>query len=319
MEEKKIKIAVPKGIEPTRIDIFLAGNDKIELSRTQIKKMIGEKLIMIPDKGVKPNFILRGGETIEVTIPEEVPFRLIAQDIPLNIVFEDEYLMIVNKPPGMVVHPARGNWEGTLLNAILHHTREISRIGGDHRPGIVHRLDKATSGLLIFAKSEKAHRKLTYMLEKRRIHRTYQALVWGIPKKFKMTIDLPLGHNPKDHKKRAVVPGGKESLTVYEVIKLYDFTSHLSIKLHTGRTHQIRVHMNHIGHPVFGDPDYGGRDERLGGVAPQFREKAKRLLELIDRQALHAKTLGFMHPISGEKLSFDSELPDDIQNIIDNL
>ncbi|MBN1755456.1 RluA family pseudouridine synthase [bacterium] len=319
MEETKITVSVPEGIEPIRIDLYLVSLPQVELSRSQIKHLIQEKLIVIPGKGIKPNFQLRGGESIDISIPEAVRPRLIAQDIPLDILYEDDHLLVVNKPAGMVVHPARGNWQDTLINAILYHTKIESNIGGEFRPGIVHRLDKETSGLLIVAKTEKAQHSLSYQIEKRKIERKYVALIWGTPREAAGIIDLSLGHHPRDHRKRAVIPGGKKAVTEYQVLQYYPFLTLLEVKLHTGRTHQIRVHMEHIGHPVFGDPDYGGREERLKGIAPNYRLTASELLKLIDRQALHARTIGFSHPISREFMQFESPLPQDIKAVLDSL
>jgi len=289
------------------------------LSRSQIQKLIRQKLVAIPGKGIKPAFILTGGEEITITIPEAEPLRLIPEEIPLDIRYEDEHLLVINKPPGMVVHPARGHFAGTLVHAVLAHTKNLSSLGGQTRPGIVHRLDKDTSGLLIVAKDNKAHNRLMKALSERKIGREYIALVWGHLPQETGSIEQPIGHNPKEHKKMAVVPNGKPARTDYLLLEDFPFLSLVTFHLHTGRTHQIRVHALHIGHPVFGDPEYGGREERIGGIAPEYRKQARELLALIDRQALHARRLTFAHPITSETITTEAPLPEDIQKVIEAL
>lgn len=316
MEEKK-KIIVPEDIVPVRLDVYLVKYG-LGLSRSQIQKFIRSGNIVVLGKGTKPNFILRGGETIEVSIPKEEPLRAIPQDIPLNIVYEDEYLLVVDKPPGMVTHPARGAWSGTLLNALLYHIKELSRFDDPIRAGIVHRLDKDTSGLLLVAKREDIHLILSRALSERKIKREYFAIVWGRIVSGG-TVDAPIGRSPKDPTRMAVVQSGRKAITHYDIIANYDFLTSLRLNLETGRTHQIRVHMWYIGHPVFGDPQYGGREERLGGIHPKYRKAAKDLLNLIDRQALHAWKLSFFHPVTGLKMEFSSRFPPDITSVLDYL
>ena len=318
LDSKRITIEVPEDIVPCRLDVYLV-QCGIGLSRNQIQKLIREKNIEVIDKGTKPNFILRGGETIEIEIPQEEPFRLIPEDIPIDIIYEDDYLLVVNKPAGMITHPARGNWTGTLLNAVLNHTKSISPIGGDFRPGIVHRLDKDTSGLLIIAKKASTHRTLSAMLSKREIHRQYLAILWGHLREDNLIVDAPIGHHPKEPIKRWVVPNGHPAKSEFSVIASFDFLQLVKVKLYTGRTHQIRVHSAYIGHPVFGDGDYGGRDERLGGIAPQFRKSAKELLDIARRQMLHAYRLEFTHPETKEKMVLNAPLPMDFLKIFDKL
>lgn len=310
-----VKITVPLEIPPTRLDRYLGGTD-LGLSRNQIQKLIREKLIEVPGKGIKPAFILIGGEEIHITIPETEPLRLVPEDIPLDIRYEDEYLVVVNKSPGMVVHPARGHFTGTLVHALLAHCEKLSDIGGQTRPGVVHRLDKNTSGLIIFAKDDLAHRRLAKALSARKIEREYFGIVWGKPRESFGTIDKPIGHNPKDHKKMAVVDGGKTARTDYLIEREYRILSSAVFQLHTGRTHQIRVHLRAIGHPIFGDPEYGGREERIGGSVPEYHRFARKLLSKIDRQALHARRLTFDHPITSEKISIEAPIPSDMESII---
>ena len=310
----KREFDIANDIIPTRLDIYLVQRG-LGLSRNQIQKGIREKWIRVVGKGTKPGFILRGGEHIIVELPETEPFRLVAENIPLNIVYEDDDIVIINKPAGMVVHPARGWWSGTLVHGLLYHINKLSSIGKDTRPGIVHRLDKDTSGLLVVAKSEKAHYHLASALAVHKIKRIYFALVWGsMPAEG--IIDYPIAHNPRSHKKMAIVVGGKPARTKFTKIKDYQFLSSLRVELGTGRTHQIRVHLSYLGHPVFGDSDYGGRDERLKNIPTQFRHRAAKLLRLINHQALHAWELHFTHPITGKQMDFITELPEDIKNIL---
>ena len=317
-EAKKITIEVPEDVIPCRIDVYLV-QQGLGLSRSQIQKLIRDKKIRVVDKGTKPNFILRGGETIEIEIPEQEEFRLVPENIPIDIVYEDEHLLVVNKPPGMVTHPARGNWQGTLLNAVLYHTGQLSNIGGDFRPGIVHRLDKDTSGLLVIAKRASVHLQLSDMLSRREISRQYLALVWGHIPLDSLVVEAPIGRHPKDPLKRAVVVGGKPAKTQFFPIAHFEFTQLVRAKLYTGRTHQIRVHAKHIGHPIFGDPDYGGRETQIHGIAPQYRIAAKRLLELAPRQMLHAWFLRFFHPVREQWMHFFAPLPEDFKNVLENL
>ncbi len=289
------------------------------MNRSQIQKLIRDKNIEIPGKGVKPAFILYGGEEITVRIPEKEPLHLKPEDIPLDIPYEDEDLLVVNKPPGMVVHPARGHFSGTLVHALLSHTADLSAIGGQTRPGIIHRLDKDTSGLLIVAKRDIAHSRLARELSNRKIKREYTALVWGHMPDESGSIERNIGHNPKNHRKMAVVESGKPARTDYSVEIDYGLLSLVTFRLHTGRTHQIRVHAQYIGHPVFGDPDYGGRESRLGGVVAEKRPLAGELLELINRQALHARRLTFKHPMTAETVSVEAPLPDDMKEVIERL
>lgn len=312
---EKLEIDVPKGIPKTRIDLYLV-QAGVPLSRSRIKRLIQERRIEVVGKGTKPNFILRGGEKIIVRIPDEPNIKLEAEPIKLNIVYEDDYLLVVNKPAGMVVHPSKGHHSGTLLNAIMHHTTQLSPVGGDLRPGIVHRLDKDTSGLLIIAKSERAHLALSNALAERRIHRRYVAIIWGHPATHSGRIDLRLGRHPKEPTKVGVVPNGVVAITDYTSREYFDFLTLVDVTLQTGRTHQIRVHFSHTGHPVFGDYNYSGREERIGGIDPKYRPLANRLLKIIDRQALHAIHLDFDHPISREHLSLESDIPDDMSAVL---
>ncbi len=253
---------------------------------------------------------------------------VVAENIPLDIVYEDDHLLVVNKPAGMVVHPAYGHYTGTLVNALLYHySSALSNVNDPTRPGIVHRLDKDTSGLMIVAKNDIAHARLARQFAKKTLYREYWAIVWGLfstshsRKRSNVdmtgTVEASLGRSKSDRKKIAVTEGGKEAVTDYSVIEEFEYLSLIQCKLRTGRTHQIRVHMHHIGHPVFGDPTYGGRKINVGGS--ENKNKVNQLLDILPRQALHAKTISFIHPVSKEVLRFESELPDDMKKAIEVL
>ena len=252
------------------------------------------------------------GDKVIVTIPKPPPPEVVAEDIPIEIVHEDEAIIIVNKAAGMVTHPAFANYTGTLVNALLYHTRELSTERGEERAGILHRLDKDTSGLLAVAKTDQAHQFISRQFAAHDIEREYQAIVWGSMPDRRGRISAPLARHPSDRKKMAVVEGGKEAATRYEVLRDYGFLSHVSLRLETGRTHQIRVHMSSVRHPVFGDPTYGGRRILYGNITARFKQLINDLLVLLPRQALHARTLGFIHPVSKELIRFESPLPEDI-------
>jgi 23S rRNA pseudouridine1911/1915/1917 synthase len=317
-EIERKTIFVPDDVIPCRIDLYLVQNG-VGLSRSQIQKLILEGKISVVGKGIKSNFIIKGGEQIEIAIEGSIPTPLIAEDIPIDVVFEDEHLIVVDKPSGMVTHPARGNFDGTLLNAVLHHTGEISNIGGDYRPGIVHRLDKDTTGLIILAKRAQVHLKLSAMLSRREIHRRYLALLWWHLPESIMTVDAPLGRNKSFPTKRGVDKNGQSAKTEFRVVQSFGFTDLAIAKLFTGRTHQIRVHAQHIGHPVFGDSDYGGDEARLGCIPPQFRQSAQEALELTTRQLLHAFNLSFVHPVTDKLIDLYSPLPNDFIEVLKNI
>ncbi len=287
------------------------------LSRSRIKALIeagharaGGRTIMEPSHRVKP------GQTFAILIPEALPAEPRAQAIPLDILYEDEALIVVNKPAGMVVHPAPGNEEATLVNALIAHCgSSLSGIGGVRRPGIVHRLDKDTSGLMVAAKTDAAHRALSAAFARREVERAYQAVVWGMPPRPEGRIEGAIGRHPVDRKRMAVLRrGGKPALTTYKVLKSFGSVASLvECRLATGRTHQIRVHMAAVGHPVMGDPVYGRATVvRLKGLGPA----ARAAVEGLGRQALHATVLGFRHPATGERVRWEVGLPSDIGNLI---
>jgi 23S rRNA pseudouridine1911/1915/1917 synthase len=318
--EKKIRIVLPEGKKKERIDTYLA-NSVENASRSRIQKLIKADLVTVNNKVVKANYLLSPGEVIELTIPVTPrPEETEPEDIPLNIIYEDDYLLIVNKPPGMVAHPSLGNYSGTLVNALLHYTQKLSKLNKPGRPGIVHRIDKDTSGLLLIAKDEWTHAQLARQFADHSIEREYQAVCWGIFKDRKGEIIGNITRSNKDRKLFTVSKTeGKYAHTFYNVIEEFEFASLVKLHLKTGRTHQIRVHLAHIKHPVFGDPAYGGRKIVYGSEFSKMKSKVENLLQIIHRQALHAKTLGFIHPHTKEKVFFDSEFPEDINQLIGKL
>ncbi|KLN62081.1 pseudouridine synthase [Kiloniella spongiae] len=303
-----------------RLDRFLVQHLP-DLSRSRLQALIIEKCLTI-DKAVieTPNYRLKPGQQVSLTVPSAVDPEPIAQDIPLDIVYEDPYLLIVNKPSGMVVHPAPGNSDGTLVNALLYHCGDdFKGIGGVKRPGIVHRIDKDTSGLMVVAKTDECHQGLVKLFATHDIERSYNAIVWGFPKPSASQIQGNIGRSPKNRKKMAVVPaGGKRAVTHYKTLEIFSdgAASLIECRLETGRTHQIRVHMTHIGHPLLGDPLYGSQSQ---GRIKNLPAEAQSLMKDFQRQALHAKTLGFSHPITRENLSFSSELSRDLKDLIISL
>ncbi len=319
MNETIINITVPPGKKKERIDVFLA--HQIEnASRNKVQNAIKRGYVTIDGEPVKANHIVAPGESITVTLPMPPPPDAVPEDIPVNIVYEDESLIIVNKPPGMVTHPAYGNYSGTLVNALLYHIQSgLADTDDPMRPGIVHRLDKDTSGLMVIAKNDHALHFISKQFSERTIDREYWAIVWGTFPENKGTIEASLGRSKSDRKKMAVREDGKPAITRYEVIEEYDGLSLIKLKLLTGRTHQIRVHLASEHRPVFGDPTYGGRRIVYGGVTPKRKAFIQNLLEHLPRQALHAKTIGFVHPDKKERVFFETDLPDDMVYVVEQL
>jgi len=317
-EKENLRLIVPAGEHRKRIDVYLTNHIE-NATRSKVQSAIEQGLVLVNGKVVKPSYKLNPNDIIDLTLPRPPRVEAKAENIPINIVYEDDVLLVVNKPAGMVVHPAYGNYSGTLVNALLYHCNQLSTVNTSLRPGIVHRLDKDTSGLLVVAKTDYAHAFLAKQFQKRTIERDYWAIVWGNFKTNKGIIEADLGRSKRDRKKVAVIAGGKRAVTEYEVLEEFDFLSLVRLHLKTGRTHQIRVHLAHIGHPVFGDPTYNGRNPEWGGLKGKKSQQAVNLLKLISRQALHAKTLGFIHPISNEFMRFDSEIPDDMKSVLDNI
>jgi 23S rRNA pseudouridine1911/1915/1917 synthase len=310
---RRIDILAPPDEVPVRIDVFLSRHDP-SLSRSRIQHLIEDGSVTLDGVPVRSSARVKPGCRIALLLPDPVASCLAAENLPLDVRYEDDHLLVVNKPPGMAVHPASGTRSGTLVNALLHRCASLSGINGVLRPGIVHRLDKDTSGLLVAAKDDATHRGLTEQLQARTVERLYVAYAWGHMASEAGRIEAPIGRHPEDRKRMAVTErGSRPAATRYRTEARYSFLSRLALRLETGRTHQIRVHLAHSGHPVFGDPVYGGRDKRIAGIAPEHREEARRLLGLVRRQALHAETLGFLHPITGRELRFRAEPPEDMQ------
>jgi len=302
-----------------RLDRVLARNHQ-ELSRARIQSLIeGGRLIAGGATITDANYRVKPGERLTLKIPPARPARPEPQDIPLRIAYEDEHLLVVDKPAGLVVHPAAGNPDGTLVNALIAHCGEsLSGIGGERRPGIVHRLDKDTSGLMVVAKTDEAHIGLSNALSARSLTREYAALLWGVPDPRDGEIEGDIGRSRRNRKKMDVLrEGGKAALTRYRVERAYGRVASLvACRLATGRTHQIRVHMTHIGHPVVGDPLYGGRHQALTEALPvELQEK----LAGFRRQALHARRIAFHHPATNEVIDLQSPLPDDMAALVDSL
>jgi 23S rRNA pseudouridine1911/1915/1917 synthase len=303
-----------------RLDVYLT-REITHHSRSYVQHLIREGLVTIDGRPVKANHSVRPNEVIRVCIPPPVASDLQPEAIPLDICYEDEYLLVVNKAAGMVVHPACGNFTGTLVNAVLYHCGKLSTVNGAVRPGIVHRLDKNTSGLIVIAKDNFTNRKLAEQFTNRTIQREYRALVWGHPRPESGRIDTYLARHPQDRKRIAVTtnPSGKRAITNFEVLEKFTFLTYLRLKLETGRTHQIRVHLNYLGHPVFGDETYDGRQKMVLRLNQKDRQFALELLKLTPFQALHALTLGFVHPFKATFMSFRSDLSVNFQLLLQKL
>ena len=292
-----------------RLDRFLA--DQLGISRTQAARLVADKLVSIAGQTARASRLLTRGDRITLRIPSQEPPRTIQpRALPLTVVFEDEHLAVIDKPAGLVVHPAPGHWDDTLVNALV--ARGTTLAGGaEGRPGIVHRLDRDTSGLMLVAKTDLAHRRLGAAIAARRVRRTYAALSWGHLDSGLLRIDQPIARHPSDRKRMVVSPKGRAARTDAQVIAKFESVDLLRLELHTGRTHQIRVHLEHVGHPVVGDPVYGGGgSRRISGAA---RHAAERVARAAPRQALHAAALAFRHPVSGAPVEFHSEWPSDLR------
>jgi 23S rRNA pseudouridine1911/1915/1917 synthase len=309
---------VPENQHPARIDQFLT--KRLErITRSFLQKLIKDGKITVNDKVVKPSHHVKPGEQIVITFPPPKTYDLVPEDIPLNIIYEDESIIVINKQAGIVMHPAYANLRGTLVNALLHYSEHLSTLSGDYRPGLVHRLDKDTSGLIVVAKNDFVHARLAAQFSERTILREYRALVWGRFKQKSGRIESLINRSSKDRTRMIISKVGKAAITNYEVLDEYPLISLLGVKLETGRTHQIRVHLAAKGHPVLGDHTYGGRNKQLIKLNHQDQQIGLELLHLMPRQALHAKTLGFLHPETGQEMFFDSEIPEDMQIVIDFL
>ena len=281
-----------------RLDRFLADRCA-DLSRTRIKRLIADGEVTVEGFPSNAGFRLKSGQSVTIRMPDPVPSHILPQNIPIDVICEDEHLLVVDKPAGMPVHPGVGHPDSTLLNAVLGISPEIAEVGGTLRPGLVHRLDKDTSGLMVIAKTDNAHRSLARQLKRRTVNKGYLAVVLGKLEPTEAIIEAPIGRDPNDRKKMAIVEDGREASTRYRTIARLPGCTYVDVRPKTGRTHQIRVHFASIGHPVFGDATYGIPDPRLS------------------RQFLHAASLEFEHPETGEKVGFGSPLPDDLKTVLD--
>jgi len=299
-----------------RLDLYLAARN-LSLSRSQIKRAIDHGQISVNDTDAKPGYHIRGGDRVRITIEPPRPCGLEPEEIPLTVVFEDEFLVVVNKPAGMVVHPGAGNPGGTLVNALLAHCDDLSGIGGYVRPGIVHRLDKDTSGLIVVAKTDSIHRFLADQFKERRVTKIYQAIVHGVMRRDEGVINAAIGRHPVDRKKMSTASRkGKTALTRWIVRERFNGATCIDASIETGRTHQIRVHLSAIGHPLVGDSEYGGAKKRISAIADQ---KVRAALSAAGRQALHAGYLSFYHPHYGTVVEFSAPLPADMRSVLEQL
>jgi len=304
-----------------RIDKFLSSRLE-NTSRTRIQAAANAGNILVNDIPVKPNYRVKPADVIQIVLPNPPrEIELIPQNIPLDIVYEDQDVIVVNKKAGMVVHPAYGNYTGTLINALMYHFKDLPLFQtGELRPGLVHRIDKNTSGLLVIAKNEFAMNRLASQFFNRTTGRRYVALVWGAPDPEEGTVTGHVGRNIRDRKIMQVFPDGsqgKHAVTHYKILEKFSYVSLIECRLETGRTHQIRVHMSYIGHPLFNDEEYGGDRILKGTTFTKYQQFVRNCFEILPRQALHAKSLSFDHPVTGERMSFDSDLPEDMQQAIE--
>lgn len=298
--ENDNEIVIVSETENERIDVYISGRLE-DISRSFVQNLIADGNITVNDKNIKSNYKVKLNDSIRIILPEPEILDVVAEDIPIEIVYEDGDLAVINKPQGMVVHPAPGHYSGTLVNGLMYHLKNLSSINGVMRPGIVHRLDMNTSGLMLVAKNDKSHNFLAKCLKEHSINRIYYALVEGNIKADSGVIDAPLGRSEKDRKKRTVTyKNSKNAVTNYWVIERFGKYTLIKCKLETGRTHQIRVHMKYIGHPVVGDDVYGSKANKFG----------------LNGQLLHSKSVGFIHPSTGEYMEFESDLPDYFQKVL---
>lgn len=315
------RFVVDPGQSLIRIDKYITA--RIEgASRTRIQAAADAGNILVNNNPVKPSYRVKPSDLIKILLPNPPrEIELVPENIPLNIVYEDDHVIVINKEPGMVVHPAYGNYTGTLVNALMWHLRDNPLFRtGEQRPGLVHRIDKNTSGLLVVAKNELAHNMLARQFFERTTERQYIAIVWGVPSPEEGTVTGNVGRNPRDRKVMYVFSDGSEgkhAVTHYRVIDDLGYISIIECRLETGRTHQIRVHLSHIGHPLFNDEEYGGNRILRGTTFSKYQQFVRNCFNILPRQALHAKSLGFTHPADRKWMHFDSELPDDMSQLIE--
>jgi 23S rRNA pseudouridine1911/1915/1917 synthase len=315
------RFMVDRGQELMRIDKYLV-QKLSQVSRTRIQAAAQAGNILVNEKPIKPSYKVKPEDIVSIVLPHPPQYvEILPEDIPLDIVYEDEDLVVLNKRAGMVVHPGHGNFSGTLINALLHHFRDLPLFqSGEMRPGLVHRIDKNTSGIMVVAKNELALNRLARQFYDHTISRKYIALVWGVPDPPDGTIEGHIGRNNRDRTKMFVFPDGYEgrpAITHYKIIERFGYVSLVECRLETGRTHQIRVHFQYIRHPLFNDADYGGDQVLRGTISASYRQFIHNCFALLPRQALHARSLEFTHPRTGKIISFDSPLPEDMQQVIE--
>jgi 23S rRNA pseudouridine1911/1915/1917 synthase len=315
------RIAADPGQAPVRIDKFLF--DRLaNVTRNKIQNGIKEGFVKVNDQVIKQNYKVKPCDDIRISLPNPPRDKnIVPENIPLDIFYEDDHVLVVNKPAGMVVHPAYQNWNGTLVNALVYHFQNLPEMkGNEGRPGLVHRIDKDTSGLLVIAKTEPAMNALAKQFFDHSIERTYWALAWGIPTEIKGTINVMLGRSLKDRRITAAFPDGdygQRAVTHYELLEDLRYVSLIKCNLETGRTHQIRAHMKYLGHPLFNDSTYGGDQILKGTVFSKYKAFVENCFKVMPRQALHAKSLGFIHPTTKERMFFESDLPEDFRKVIE--
>jgi 23S rRNA pseudouridine1911/1915/1917 synthase len=323
LSESPQEFEVKPRTDGKRIDVYLASRFT-DYSRRVIQKVIDAEAVLVNGRPVKASYRVRPGDRVSIHLPDLSTTTPEPEDLPIEVVYEDESLTVVNKPPGMVTHPARGNWRGTLVNALQFHFDTLSTLAGEHRPGIVHRLDRDTTGLLVVVKTDLAHRRLALQFELREVHKEYLALVHGVPQRDSDYIERTIGFHPTSREKmaiRAPEDGGKDAVTFYQVVERFRDCALVRCEPLTGRTHQIRIHLTHIGHPILADKLYSGRDRiTLSDVlGPESRSAAASEQVLIDRQALHAHRLRFQHPLTGRELDLTAPLPEDMARTLEAL
>jgi len=314
--DEPLELTVGEEFADRRLDWFLAQRLPA-YSRTRLREAINAADVLVDGKREKASFLVRPGQRISVVVPKSRPTGAVPENIPLEILFEDESLAVIDKPPGMVVHPARGHWQGTLVSALAYHFDHLSQVGGPSRPGIVHRLDRDTSGVIVVAKEDLAHRRLAGQFERREVKKEYFAVVAGVPDRDRDYVDRPIGRHPTQREKMAILnkAESREAVSFYEVEERFRGFTTMRIMPRTGRTHQIRVHLGSIGCPVLCDREYGGRRSITVGELCDNDEATV----LLERQALHARRLGFRHPISGEPLEFEAPIAEDINRVVETL
>jgi len=307
---RRLVVDLPAGSRGQRLDRTLAGLVPGQ-SRASLQRLMRQGLVRLDGRAARPSDAVQGGERVAIDLPAPRPSSLIPEDLPLAVLYEDADILVVDKPAGLSVHPGAGAPSGTLVNALLHHCRDLSGIGGVERPGIVHRLDKGTSGVLVIAKNDQAHRSLASQFKARTVAKTYEALVWGRPRCDSGVIEAAIGRHPSARVRMAVRPGGRAARTAYRVLSSWGVVSMLEVRPETGRTHQIRVHLSHLGHAIVGDRLYGGRRD-----APSTHPALQEALAAFSGLGLHARRLAFAHPRSGEWCEFQAPRPPDLQRLV---